>query len=267
MRAVGAFFKMRFLSGLQYRSAAYAGMATQLAWGFMYIMLYEALYEGNINAAPMSFEELTSYLWLQQASLALFMTWFLDNDLFNMITEGNVAYELCRPMDLYSMWFAKNCATRTSRALLRCGPILLIAFFLPTPYRFHLPDSFHAFILFIVSMLLALLIVVAYSMLIYITTFYTISPMGVRMTFVMLADFMAGSLVPIPILPEWLIKIINVTPFAAMQNTPFLIYSGHIEIQGAYQAIGVQIFWGVVLITFGYWFMQRALKKVSVQGG
>lgn len=267
MRAALSFFKMRFLYGLQYRSAAYAGVATQFAWGFMYIMLYKTLYEGSPEAVPMEFTQLTTYLWLQQAFLVLFMTWFLDADIFNMITDGNVAYELCRPMDLYPMWFAKNCATRVSRAVLRCLPILVVAFFLPKPYNFSLPYSLGAFSLFVISMILSLIVVVAYCMIIYILTFYTVSPVGVRMVFVMLADFLSGGLVPIPLLPEWLVRYINLSPFAAMQNMPFRIYSGHIIGIDVYRAIGMQIFWASLLIGMGYVMMKRALKKVTVQGG
>ena len=34
MRKYQAFFRIRFINTLQYRSAAIAGMATQLAWGW-----------------------------------------------------------------------------------------------------------------------------------------------------------------------------------------------------------------------------------------
>ena len=40
----------------------------------------------------MTFEQLTSYIWLQQALLAMFMTWFYDNAIFDSITSGGIAY-------------------------------------------------------------------------------------------------------------------------------------------------------------------------------
>ena len=39
------YFKLRIITNLQYRTAALAGIATQLFFGFLYIMLYLALYE------------------------------------------------------------------------------------------------------------------------------------------------------------------------------------------------------------------------------
>ena len=66
------------------------------------------------GSQPMTFAQLSSYIWLQQAFLALFMMWFFDNDIFEAITRGDVAYELCRPVDLYNMWFVRSAALRTT---------------------------------------------------------------------------------------------------------------------------------------------------------
>lgn len=267
MRAYWSFFKIRFINGLQYRAAAYAGIATQFAWGFMYIMLYHSFYRSNPSGSNMSISELSSYIWLQQSFLALFMTWFLDNDIFEAISSGNVAYEICRPLDVYNMWFAKSCATRVSKAVLRCFPILILASFLPETYKFNLPASVYSFILFLISVIVGTIIVVGYSMLIYIFTFFTVSSVGVRMTMVMLADFLAGGLVPLPLLPEYLTKYIYLSPFAAMQNTPFRIYTGGIPGTEAVKAIILQLFWATVLILLGKLIIGKAMKKVIVQGG
>lgn len=113
-----SFFRMRFVAGLQYRAAALAGIATQFAWGALTILMFKAFYEENPEAFPMTFASVTTYIWLQQAFLALFMTWFFENDIFRTITEGGIAYELCRPVDLYNMWFFRSMANRLSKALL-----------------------------------------------------------------------------------------------------------------------------------------------------
>lgn len=267
MRAYWSFFKIRFINGLQYRTAAYAGIVTQLAWGFMYIMLYHSFYRSNPGASSMSMSELSSYIWLQQSFLALFMTWFLDNDILESISSGDVAYEVCRPLNIYNMWFVKNCAIRVSKAVLRCFPILIIAALMPESYRFYGPVSTYSFMIFLISVVLGTMLVVAYCMLIYIFTFYTVSSVGVRMTMVMIADFFAGGLVPLPLLPDYLTKYIYLSPFAGMQNAPFRIYTGGIQGNEAIKTILLQLFWAAVLIIFGKLIMSKAMKKVIVQGG
>lgn len=267
MRSYWSFFKIRFINGLQYREAAYAGIATQLAWGLMYIMLYHSFYENNPSSVTMDISQLSSYIWLQQSFLALFMTWFLDNEIFDLISNGNISYEVCRPLNLYNMWFIKNCSIRLSKTLLRCFPILIIASFMPGTYKFNGPASISSFILFLMSMFIAFIVVVAYCMIIYIVTFYTISPIGIRVIMTMVADFLSGGLLPLPLLPEWLTKYIYLSPFAAMQNVPFRIYSGNISDSNAIISIILQVFWAVTLILFGKFIMSKAIKKVVVQGG
>ena len=44
MKSYLNFFKLRIITNLQYRAAALAGISTQLFFGFVYIMVYLALY-------------------------------------------------------------------------------------------------------------------------------------------------------------------------------------------------------------------------------
>ncbi|MBP3540329.1 MAG: ABC-2 family transporter protein [Clostridia bacterium] len=267
MRKYLSFFRIRFLAGLQYRAAAWAGIATQFAWGGMSILMYRAFYQSGQSAFPMEFSQLSSYIWMQQAFLAMFMVWFYDNEIFDHITSGSIAYELCRPCDLYSMWFVKNMAIRLSRVVLRCAPILLVAALLPAPYGVTLPASLEAALLFPISMLLGFLVMVAFSMLVYISAFYTISPNGVRILVTSVLEFLAGGVLPIPFFPDWLRPVMYALPFASMQNTPYLIYVGHFAAGDALGGMVMQLFWVIALVLMGKGWMNRALKKVVVQGG
>ena len=122
----------------------------------------------------MTFQQTVSYVWMQQAFLALFMLWFFENEIFDAIASGAIAYELSRPMDLYNRWFCQSAANRCAKALLRCLPIFAIVFLLPVPYRLVLPENLMSILLFMLSLVLSLGVVVAVSMLIYISTFYTL---------------------------------------------------------------------------------------------
>lgn len=267
MKAILSLFRIRFLNGLQYRVAALAGMATQFAWGAMEVLLYKALYESNSAALPMELPALCSYVWMQQAFLALFATWVVDNDLFQMVVSGNVAYELCRPMDLYAHWFIRSLSTRISRAALRCMPILIVAAFLPYPYGVSLPQSPKAFLLFLISILLACLVIVSFTMFLYGIAFYTINARGVRMILTSFADLLSGSLIPLPFFPEPIRRVVELFPFASMQNAPLRIYTGDIAGTDAVGTILLQLFWSVAMISGGRLLMNRALKNVVVQGG
>lgn len=267
MKAVLSLFRIRFLNGLQYRVAALAGIATQFAWGVMEILLYKALYQSNPAAMPMELSALCSYVWMQQAFLALFATWVIESDLFSMVTSGNVAYELCRPMDLYANWFARSLSSRVSRAVLRCMPILLVAVFIPQPYGLSLPRDPARLLTFLVSMVLGCLTVVSFTMLLYVSAFFTINAQGTRIIITSVADLLSGSVLPLPFFPEPIRRIVELLPFAAMENSPLRIYSGDIAGTAALQTILLQAFWLTVMVIGGRLLMNRALKNVVAQGG
>ena len=108
---------------------------------------------------------------------------------------------------------------------------------------------------------------IAFSMQIYISAFYTVSPMGMRILASSLTEFFAGAVIPIPFFPVWLQNMMNALPFAAMQSTPFLIYTGYLEGAQVWQSMAVQLIWLVVLVGVGKLMMNHALKRVVVQGG
>jgi len=267
MKKYLAVFRIRFINALQYRAAAAAGIVTQFAFGFMFILAFAAFYKVGPDAFPMEFSQTVSYIWLQQAFLALFFTWFWENDIAAAIMEGSIAYEMVRPVDLYSRWFCQAAANRLARTVLRCAPVLVVALVIPEPYRLSLPPDIQQFTLFLLSLTLSLGVVVAFSMLIYVSLFYTLSESGVRFIIAVLADFLAGGTIPLPFFPAPIRAVAEILPFAAMQNMPLRIYSGNIAGADALMGVALQVFWLVVLLFVGRVAMNRALKKVIVQGG
>ncbi|MBR6506430.1 MAG: ABC-2 family transporter protein [Clostridia bacterium] len=267
MKKYLSFFKIRFIAGLQYRAAAWAGISTQFAWGGMNILMFRAFYEEGSNLFPMPFDSLSTYIWLQQAFLALFMAWFFDTEIFDSIVSGSIAYELCRPIDIYNMWFTKNTAVRLAKAALRCLPILVFAAVLPSPYGMSLPVSIGAFALFLLSMFLGFMVIVAFSMLVHATAFFTISPKGIRVLATSVIEFFSGGLIPIPFFPQSIQPFIYALPFASMQNTSFLIYTGYLSGVEALKGICLQAVWLFALWCAGKLIFRYALKRVVVQGG
>ena len=118
-----AILSARFRMLLQYRAAALAGLGTQLFWGLIRVMVYEAFYRSSSAPQPMSLEDTVTYLWLTQAMLHL-IPFRLDAE----IGDGprrHAGLRLARPMDLYWAWYARAspCARRPPCcAPCRCSP-------------------------------------------------------------------------------------------------------------------------------------------------
>jgi ABC-2 type transport system permease protein len=267
MKPYIALFKIRFVNSIQYRAAALAGISTQFAWGFMLILGFVAFYESNPEAFPMTLQQTVSYIWMQQAFVMLFFVWVFDNNIFASIENGFISYDLVRPVDLYNRWFTTTSANRISSALLRCIPIIALGFILPAPFRIVMEGGVAQFSLFLLSLMLSLCVVVSFSMLIYISAFYTINSQGIRIIVGVAGDFLAGGYIPIPFFPDTIRAIVEFSPFGSMQNTPLLIFSGTLTGAEMYRGLALQVFWFAVLLIIGRILITRAIKRVIVQGG
>ena len=260
-------FRMKFCTQLQYRGAAIAGMVTQFVWGAMEILVFRAFYQADQTAFPMTFQATVSYIWLQQAFLAFFMAFCMENEPLQMIIRGDIAYELCRPVHIFDLWFFRSLGHRLASGLMRCVPIILFSLLLPSPYGLRLPTNWMTSLSFAIGMILGILVTVTLCMLIYILAFFTISPLGLRMCYFSIAELLSGAIVPIPFFPEQLRGIVSILPFASMQNVPLRIYSGDLIGRSMVQALVLQLIWFVTLLIVGRCLSFLAIKKVTVQGG
>ena len=267
MKKYYAFFRLRFSMGLQYRAAALAGIFTQFFWGAMNVLMYHAFYASDPAAFPMSLEATVTYIWLQQALMLLYAAWLIEHEIFDDILSGNVVYELCRPVDIYDMWFSRSVANRLSRAVLRCFPILIVAACLPGSYGLSAPASAAHLALFLVTGVLGFLVTVAFFMLVYALTFFTISPNGLRILITSVVEFFAGSIIPLPFFPDRVRAVIELLPFASMQNVPLRIYSADMTAWEMQRAIGLQVFWLLALVMLGKALCMMAVRRMTLQGG
>lgn len=267
MKKYLGFFRLRFSIGLQYRMAAFAGLVTQFAWGGMLLLAYRAFYRADPNAFPMTFQATSTYVWLQQAFLMLFQPWGFENDILEAISGGGVAYELCRPVSVYNMWFARTVATRTSSAFLRCWPVLILGAILPSPYGISAPPSVQQLLWTLLSGILGTLVSAALCMLVYFSTFYTVNSTGVRTISACLTDFLQGSVIPLPFMPDGIRLVLELLPFAATLNAPLRIYSGDIIGVSLLRTVLLQIFWLGMLVAAGKLLERKAMKKTVIQGG
>jgi len=247
--------------------ASVTALTTQLIWGLMECLAYRAIAEASGGNMPMDLHSIVTYIWLKEALLILFSTWAVDNDLFDMIANGDIAYELCRPVSIYSMWFSRITGARIAEAVMRCIPVLSCAFLMPKAYRMTLPVNGISFLLFLLTLFLALGITVTFCMLVYMLCFFTISPQGLRMVLTGAVDFLSGNIIPLPFFPKKYLFLLELSPFAYMQNVPFRIYSGDLAGGEVFQCILKQIFWLAALMALGAAIWRQAEKRIVLQGG
>jgi viologen exporter family transport system permease protein len=262
---VGARFRML----LQYRAAALAGLWTQIFFGFVLLGVYEGFYASSA-ARPMAFDQVVSYVWLGQALLAM-LPWNSDPEWREMVRSGSVAYELCRPVDLYALWYARSVARRTAPTLLRAVPMTIFAMgilpLIAPDLALAPPASAAAGASFAAALVCSLALGCAISVIVNICVLWTLSPEGLVILVTTVVTLFSGMLVPLPMFPDWAQTALAWSPFAGVVDLPFRIYIGHIATSDVPFALARQLGWTLILVVLGRWLLSRGLRRIVVQGG
>ena len=258
-------FKMQFKGELQYRAKAFSGILTQFFWGLMYIYLYTSVLSGG-KFSGFTIIQLASYLWLNQAFFALRSATIYKRAASDIVS-GDVCYKFVRPMDIYSHWYAEYLGEKLSATILRCFPIIVVSLFLPKNIGLSLPVSFVSFLLFLISLVIGLLMAVAISMFALDITFKTQSPKGASALINTIASLFGGMIIPLPLLPKNLLKVVDYLPFRYISDLPLRIYVGHVSALEGLIHIGIGSAWLITIILLGKLILRQSLKKTIIQGG
>jgi len=270
LRPYTAVVRARFSVLLQYRAAAIAGFMTQCWWGGIKVMVLTAFFAAS-SGAPMSLPQAIDYVWLGQALFTM-LPWSGDPDVARMVRTGDVAYERLRPLDTYAFWYSRAVARRTANPTLRALPMLLTAGVLFrlvgwSAYALRAPSDVAAALLFAASIALVIALSASVSALIDALTVATLSDRGVTVLAAPLVIVLSGSLVPLPLFPDWAQPVLRNQPFAGLMDTPFRIYSGHLAGSDAVLALALQAFWVATLVIVGRMVMARVMSRLQTQGG
>jgi len=266
MRAFFAFFRMRFRALLQYRAAAISGILTQWAFGMVRVMALLAFYESSDAVQPLSMAQTVTYIWITQAVLGI-LPWNVDEEISTTIRTGQVAYELARPQDIYSMWFARSLAKRTAPTLLRAVPQFIIALFIiPAPYKMLMP-AFGAFCAWLICILGACVLAAAITNFLHTLLFITTIGDGLMRFVPTLVSFFSGAIIPLELMPDGSEIFFMLQPMSGVLDMPARIFCGTLAPSKFWLVLILQAFWTVIFILWGRAMIKRGVRRVCVAGG
>lgn len=263
MSAYFAILKIRAHALLRYRAAAFAGICTQLFWGFVVMMIYKAFYRGSSSDEPLSLQNAITFIWLSQSLLGL-LPWTIDREVEAQVRGGQVAYELVRPLHLYNLWYMRSFAMRLIPIVVRSPPVFFISFFF---LGLSPPISFAAWIAFALALIFAILLSSAITNLVIISLFWTLSGEGIKRLLPQITAFLCGMIVPLPLFPSWMQPFLNWQPFRGVLDIPCRLYTGVIPVSEAYLYLAFQAAWVFIFVVFGKWLLSKAQRRFVVQGG
>lgn len=271
VKTCASIFKIRTAEGFQYRTAALTGAATGIFWALIEITVFIVFYtyadkrDAGILAG-LSLRQVVSYAWLTQVLFHM-QVLSLDSDILSKINSGDVGIELCRPLSLYSHWFAKSAAGKLAPIFWR-GPITLIAgILMPASYSLSPPASMDGFFWMLVSLLAAFLLCSSFGMLMTAVRLNIVWGDGPVYLIMLIGMVLSGSYLPLQLWPKFMQSFLILQPFAGYLDIPLRLYLGTLSAQNALWAVGLQLAWSILFIISGRLLMAKQLKSIIVQGG
>ena len=263
MRAYLSTFRMRRKLEVQYRGAVLGGIICQAFFGLVLIAIYRALYKGKPQAMP--FSSVASYVWLQQAFFRMLMA--SDPDLLDKIRTGSIAYDLCRPLNLYGFYYVRIAAQKLIGSLLRGTPMLVFALLLPEGWGLSLPASPAALLWALAGLLLGLLCVCALENINMGFTMRTLDSRGMQAMLNLLMMICCGNILPLTLFPDSWQKVITLLPYAQLLDTPIRLYTGTAPLSDAPRMLLIQLGWTLALTALGILFWNRNQRRIEIMGG
>ena len=263
MKAYFSVFRMRWRMELQYRGAVIGGVLCQMFFGLILIALYRALYQSKLQTMPLA--SVVTYVWLQQAFFRMLLA--SDGDLLDKIRTGAIAYDLCRPLQLYGYYYVRVMAQKLLGSLLRAAPMLVFAAVLPAGWGIQEPVSFTAFLAGVAGLLLGLLCVCALENITMGFTMRTLDSRGVQAMLNLLMMILAGNILPLTLFPDAWQKVITLLPYAQLLDAPIRLYTGQWPLTEAPRVLITQCVWILLLTCLGLLLWRQNQKRLIIQGG
>lgn len=243
-----------------YRQAAFAGLVTNIVFGFMRCAVLLTVFQGSARVAGYDPAAMVTFVWVGQGLIDVIQLW-RGSELAERVRTGDVAIDLMRPWDLQAALLAEDLGRAGFSVLIRFSAPMLVGLLM---FDVRLPRSPLTWLVFALGVLLAVVVSFGMRFLLNLTAFWLLDWRGVFGLHWVITGVLAGLVVPIGLFPQWARVALWCTPFPALVQVPadLLIERGPAAAMLAHQAG-----WAIVLLLAGRVVLRRGERTLVVQGG
>src|SRR6202158_2779624 len=180
------------------------------------------------------------------------------------IRTGDVVSDLAKPFVYLGFWLARDLGRAAYFIVFRAAPILLAGQLL---FGLHWPSSPGAWLVFILSVVLALLVSFGWRFLLNVSAFWNTDARGLGQLALAATMFLGGFVVPIRYFPDWLQPWVLALPFASITQTPADLFVARVQGADIVGPILLQVVWAIVLLAAAQLVTLLAIRRVVIQGG
>lgn len=264
LRTYGRLFVAGFRRQSAYRLAMFAGLATNVVFGFIRTaILFAAVDSSGGDLAGYTTGSISAYVWLSQGLLGAIQ----QNgaaEIGDRIRTGDVAVDFTRPVDVQTWHLAEDLGRAAFTLIPRGLPSVLIG---ALTVGLVMPSGVLPYVLGVVSIGIGIAISFYCRFAVNTVGFWLLDTRGVRALYMVTSTFLAGLYVPVALFPGWLHALAYATPFPSILQVPVNVITGQTAGLEAVQSVGIQVVWLVVTCLAGRALTAAGRYKLVVQGG
>jgi ABC-2 type transport system permease protein len=257
------FARVGFVNALAYRLRYLTGIVTYFIYVSVYYFIWKAIYEHSTSIEGFDFAHILTYLGVGWIIRSFYFN-TIDQEIASQVTEGRLAMDLIKPVNLQYMYLARAAGESVFRLGILTLPTAVVLFLV---YPLRAPASLGLGLAFLVSVTLSFLIVAAINFAIGTFALRLQSILGLLRAKFFLLELFSGLLLPISFFPSVFQKVLSVLPFEYISYVPMLIYLGKLNGNGLVRGLALQVFWVAALLALGDGLWRWSSRKVTIQGG
>lgn len=246
-----------------YRAATFAGVFTNTAFGFLRAYVLIAVFASQQEIGGYTLSDSLTYVFVGQAMLMTIYLWGWW-DIALAIRSGDVVTDLARPFDFQAYWLSLDLGRAVYHALFRGIPPFILGALV---FDLRLPENPVTWLMFIVSVSLAVCVSFAIRFMINLSAFWLMDYRGVGTIITGIWTFLSGFAVPVAFFPGALKTFAEATPFVAIVQMPIDVFLENRTGPDLALTLAIQLGWAIGLLACGRLMLSAAMRKVVTQGG
>lgn len=263
-----AYAKASFTVGFAYRLHILFWVLSDVVSVAVLLLIWVAIY-GNSSSTTLQGYTLSQ---MMMYNLIIYMTasFTYMKPLFDLADDhfdGKVAMSLIKPTKYIYEVFFRNLGNNFVGNLIISLPLIGVLTFLTVTAQTEVNFTLVTTLLYIVSIILALLISFFSNFIFATMVFITDATFGMMQLNEAIVRIFSGSLIPLSFFPGWLKTIAYILPYASVYTVPTLILMNRYTGEQLAISLLTQLAWAIGLIIGANGIWSLIISKLKVHGG
>lgn len=207
--------RISWVNGFAYPASFWVWRLRQLLQIVVAFSIWEAVFASTTSIFGYQREHMLTYIFMSNI-----ISWIIlasrTVDVVGVINSGDLSLYLVRPLNFFLNWFTRDVADKIQNIIFAVGELGLMYFVFRPELSF--PQHISTLLLVVLTSFGGLLLYFFLNMIFGLIGFWSPDSWAPRFLFYVIISFTSGSMYPLDIFPQSIVRIMNYLPF------PYLMY-------------------------------------------